>query len=128
MKNFHRISTLAKMLSASRIITSGVNHMWFWMLVPLEVVNTCFALRRSRVRLETSSRVVLFNINPETSSRRKRKSPAILGDAAHFNSYRTECQVGWAINYGGVERIRTAVHGFADRCLTTRPPRHKAKL
>ncbi len=26
--------------------------------------------------------------------------------------------------YGGDERIRTAVDGFADRCLATRPRRH----
>lgn len=65
MKNFHKISTLAKMLSASRIITSGVNHTWFWMAISLEVVDIYFALRRDRMRLEIGSRVVLFNISPD---------------------------------------------------------------
>ena len=34
---------------------------------------------------------------------------------------------GWCWFTGGVERIRTAVRGFADRCLTTRP-RHLVLL
>ncbi len=36
------------------------------------------------------------------------------------------CNIGYIAfdHFGGVERIRTAVRGFADRCLTTRPRHH----
>ena len=43
----------------------------------------------------------------ESRGRLKRKKPD------------NSCQV--FLFFGGLERIRTAVHGFADRCLATRP-------